>query len=264
MSEDNETVTEEPTKAEPKDSVLLIHNMVRRQETRLQRATSPERHRMNLILGGGLVRVPRGRYVPVAKSLVKRMARELIEKEKLGLLKVTTVTQQRVDIDTLVPVEELPVSAPLPNPPLDSASNDLTFEHGVGNPVPNIEGGKGEGEEVDRPGVLDQELPDGDEEELEEEAEVPSDEPVDPAPSLEAAEEEPTPEASPEAPVEEPAVAAEDVTALANGLYENYTSKELVAIAESLELETSGNKKALAARLAEAGYHPPTEPTKED
>lgn len=106
------------------ETQYLIHNTTRGVETRFQRRAAPEPPRMALMLGGGTVRVLRGRPQAVTESLLRRMLPELTKLETAGRLKVTTLAGLRVDIQTFKVVEAPPVSPPLPNPPLDSATRD--------------------------------------------------------------------------------------------------------------------------------------------
>lgn len=151
-------------KAKKPETVYQIHNMVRRVETRLQRATAARRHPLKLLIGGGILRIPRGRYQTVAERMVRQLLPELRQMEAQGMLKVTTATGQRVELQNLKPVEELTAASPLPKTPLDSAKNDKTYEHGVGQSMPTVEGGKASSQDVKRPEILDDEVPEGFEE----------------------------------------------------------------------------------------------------
>lgn len=131
-----------------------IHSLVRKVETRHHRMLSAERHRFSMLLGGGLLRVIRRRPTTVTKGMIEKLLPELTEKEKRGMLMVTTLQGQRVDLATLAPIEGLPVTAPLPDPPLDSAEDDESFEAGVGEPLPQIPGGLAQTAEVELPAVL--------------------------------------------------------------------------------------------------------------
>lgn len=106
------------------ETQYLIHNTTRGVETRFQRRAAPEPPRMALMLGGGTVRVLRGRPQAVTESLLRRMLPELTKLETAGRLKVTTLQGLRVDIQTFKVVEAPAVSPPLPKPPLDSATRD--------------------------------------------------------------------------------------------------------------------------------------------
>lgn len=140
-----------------------IHNLVRRVATRDVRVRQPRRSRFNLLLGGGLVRVVRGRHATVAESVIRKLLPELIKREKKGELKVTTATGVRVDLLTLTPVETQAPTPPKPNPPLDNAKNDPPS---AGAHVPTVEGGKAASEELRRPSVLENQIPEGVEEEV--------------------------------------------------------------------------------------------------
>lgn len=148
-------MAEETKKRVPKPpEIFHIHSMVRSVETRLQRAQSPTRHRFTQLLGGGLVRLVRKRPVPVAKALLLKLLPELVEKERLGLLKVTLPNGQRVDLSTLKPAEPPTPVEKKPERKLDSAADDKTFEHGVGEHKPQLPGGKAVSEPLDTPAVL--------------------------------------------------------------------------------------------------------------
>lgn len=86
---------------------FYVHNTTRSPHTReLRRAlVSPESSTKNLFLAGGLLRVVRGRPSPVTESFLRRHLRELIEKEKKGLLMVLDARSRRVNLDTLQPGE---------------------------------------------------------------------------------------------------------------------------------------------------------------
>ncbi len=157
-------MAEETTKKKRPKAVPMyhIHSMVRSQETRAQRAASPTRRRMNLLLGGGILRVMRGRPTPVAEPLLIRLRAELIEKEGHGLLKVTTLAGLRLNLTTLKPAEDMPATPPLPDPPQDSAENDENFGgEGVGQSMPTLEGGKAPAEELPLPEVAVADIPEG-------------------------------------------------------------------------------------------------------
>lgn len=136
--------------------LFQIHSLVRKPETRVQRATSPDRHRARMMLGGGVARLVRARATVVSKELLMRLMPELKEKEARGMLKVTLMSGQRINLDTLQPLTEPYASPPLPTPPLDSAANDKTFEFGVGEKRMNVPGGKPLTEELPVPTVVEQ------------------------------------------------------------------------------------------------------------
>lgn len=138
-----------------------IHNTVRKVLGRLTRAKMARRTRMNMLLGGGLIRIPRGRYVQVTESMVRRLLAELVQKESEGSLEVTTPDGRRVDLKTLKPFEALKKMAPPAHPPQDSAADDKTYEHGVGVGMPTVSGGKAQSEEVKVPEVLNTAIPEG-------------------------------------------------------------------------------------------------------
>lgn len=135
-----------------------IHSLVRRVETRHQRMLSAERHRFSMLLGGGLLRVIRRRPTTVTKGVIEKLLPELLEKEKRGMLMVTTLQGQRIDLGTLKAIEGLPPVAPMPEPPLDSVENDETFEEGVGEARPQMPGGLPMTASVELPAVLQEKI----------------------------------------------------------------------------------------------------------
>ncbi len=161
-------MAEKTKKQAPAPELFKIHSLVRDVSTRLHRARAPMRHRFKMMLGGGLVRLVRKRPAIVTKSVLTRLLPELIERERQGMLKVTNMTDQRLDLTTLEVTEERQPEPPLPNPPLDSAERDHKYP--VGEAMPNIEGGVPETAELPKPEALQRELPEG-EDELEPEEE---------------------------------------------------------------------------------------------
>jgi hypothetical protein len=131
-----------------------IHSLVRHHTTRHHRMLSAERHRFSMLLGGGLLRVIRRRPTVVTRGMIEQLRAELLEKEQRGMLMVTTMPGLRVDINTLLPITDVPVSPPLPEPLLDSAENDETFEAGVGTPMPQMLGGLPQTADVELPAVV--------------------------------------------------------------------------------------------------------------
>lgn len=111
-----------------------IHNITRKIETRILRTVGTGQARGALILGGGLLRVMRGRPVLATESLITRLKSELLQKEKQGFLKVTTPTGVLVDISTLKEIGVRPPTVVRPRFPLDSAQRDRN--EGVGEDPP--------------------------------------------------------------------------------------------------------------------------------
>lgn len=219
MAEEQPTTKKTKKRPAPQPEVFHIHNLTRSVSTRLQRAKAAQRPRFKQLLGGGIVRLVRGRPVPITKPMVERLLLELIQKEKEGILKVTTPDGRLVDLSTLKPLEAKKVVPPKPEPPQDSAENDETFEHGVGNEIPQVPGGLPQGAAPPLPEAL-KGIPEG----------------VDAVPEGK----EPEPE--------------EDLEAVTMEVYEAWTHNQLKELAEEYEVEDlSGNKMALATRLAEAG-----------
>lgn len=156
-------MAESTKKAPPAPELFKICSLVRDVSTRIHRAKSPTRHRFNLLLGGGLVRVTRKRPATVTKSMVLRMQPELLDKEARGMLMLTNMIGQRVSIETLAVVGSLPPEAPLPTPPLDSAATDHAYP--VGEPKPMFLGGLTSDQEVEVPEVIKPDLPEGEDDE---------------------------------------------------------------------------------------------------
>ncbi len=120
------------------EKTFLIHNTVRRAETRSKRAQSPGR-RMNLHLGGDMVRVVRGKSAPVTESTLKVLLRELIQLEKDGYCFVTDANLRRVNLETMEVGKEIVDVKALPQEHDDSVMNDKN--EGVGHAFPQHQGG---------------------------------------------------------------------------------------------------------------------------
>lgn len=206
-----------------------IHNMSRAIETRsLRAASSAVRAPKKLLLGGGTVRVLRGRPATVTEAALRRMQPELLKREERGELKVTDIHDRRVDISTLKPMEDAPVDPPKPAPKLDSAADDNKYPIGEGQP--QHPGGAALTDKLDVPAVITDNIPEGNEEP----------EPVS----------EPSPETAPVPATEE------SLASVVQAIYDSGTSKSLKAQAAEMGLSTEGNKTDVATRLAEAGYSP--------
>lgn len=161
-------MAEEKMKKAPKPPELFkVHSLVRDVSTRLHRAKSPTRHRFSMLLGGGLIRVTRKRPATVTKELLLKMMPELLEKEGRGVLLVTNMINQRLDLNTLSVVQVTAPTPPLPSPPLDTASTDNKYP--VGELKPTFVGGLPETAEVESPEVVQRDLPEGKDEEEDEE-----------------------------------------------------------------------------------------------
>jgi hypothetical protein len=198
-------------------TVYKIHNMSRSIETRSLRAASTAvRAPKKLLLGGGTVRVVRGRPATVTEAVLRRMQPELIKREGRGELKVTNAHGLRVDLTTLKPMEAPPVAPPKPNPPLDSAADDNKYP--IGEDMPQHPGGAGRNENLEVPAVVGSSVPEGSEETEE--------------------------------------MTEEAFDALVEAIKESATSKVLAGKAADRNLSTEGNKTDIATRLAEAGYEP--------
>ena len=106
--------------------VFYLHNTSRSPHTRDVRRTlpSPESSTKNLYIGGTL-RVVRGRPFPLRFALVMRHLKELIEKEKNGLVALFDGRSRRVPLASLSPtrtaevVDTPPVETAVPVPDTD-------------------------------------------------------------------------------------------------------------------------------------------------
>ena len=211
------------------ETLYQVHNTTRSLASRMTRVQAARRDRMNLLLGGGLLRIPRGRYQVVTESTIKRLIPDLLEKERNGSVVVTTMTGLRIDLNTGRATTATTASPPLPHPPLDSAATDESFEHGVGESMATVPGGRAPTEAIKVPEVLQSEIPEGKEE----------------------------PPALPEVSKEEPmALEQPTLEELSAAIYDSAPAKVLSAKAAELGLSTEGNKRDISARLAEAGYRP--------
>lgn len=102
---------------------LVVHNVVRGRHNRTLRAQSPKHHSLKQYVGG-THRVLRGRPVVLSEADVRKYMNELKQKTKWGVFEVRTRDGRVVDLDTLAPTKELPVSPPLPHRVPDSIAND--------------------------------------------------------------------------------------------------------------------------------------------
>jgi len=93
-----------------------LHNLTRdptKRDARKQ-LVGPERSRKNLFLGGGMLRVMRGRPLPIREDIYKKLQREIEALVAKGLMKVTTTG----DVDGKKKEPEAPKAAPPPKPEL--------------------------------------------------------------------------------------------------------------------------------------------------
>lgn len=116
-----------------------VHNSVRDVKTRLQRRMAPTSPRMKQYLGGGELRVLRGRPVVLTREQLEVHLEELKERTAAGVLWVSTMDDQEVDLETLSPTMLPPAEPKAPEPVLDSANNDKN--EGVGQAIPQFAGG---------------------------------------------------------------------------------------------------------------------------
>lgn len=140
-----------------------VYNTVRGRQNRSQRAAAPIHHRLKQVVGVEQSRVVRGRPLIITEDRLLRDIDELKMKSRLGVLEVRTLDGRKFDLETLTAVSAGP-SAPLPNPPLDSISNDLP----AGIPMATLPGGK-------TPGTLPDYTPEEDAPPDGEEVHIPAD-----------------------------------------------------------------------------------------
>lgn len=138
-----EPVQEEtqPTSVKVKAEVFRIHSMVRKVQTKNLRMKAATHHRFVQRFGGGAITVRRARPATVTRPLLERYMKEIQQAVEEGKVIVKTLTGGVVDLKTFTVTEPSYVAKPLPNPPLDSAANDKTFEFGVGEKMPIFDGG---------------------------------------------------------------------------------------------------------------------------
>jgi len=100
----------------------LVHNASRDRHNRTLRATQPVHGGHKQVVMGDR-RLLRNRPIVVSEEELKAHLHELQDKEKLGLVKVTTPNFQPVNLATLE-VGEIAAASPPVNKRLDSAAND--------------------------------------------------------------------------------------------------------------------------------------------
>lgn len=110
-----------------------VHSMVRRVQTRLHRQRAAGRHRFVQRLAGGDITVRRARPATISAAQLEVHFNEIKAAVDEGKVEVRTPTGVVVDLSTMR-ASPAPSKAAnkIPETPLDSASNDKTFEHGVG------------------------------------------------------------------------------------------------------------------------------------
>lgn len=141
-----------------KDPTYFVHSGGRDQATRTRRGRAAG-HRFVQRLAGGAVTVRHKRPAIVTAAQLTSHLAQMQEGWSAGLLEVRTMQGGLVDLFSGdVSVKDI-VSEPAPNFPLDSAANDKNFEAGVGEQLPQFEGGLAEGQEGEVPALLvDQEM----------------------------------------------------------------------------------------------------------
>jgi hypothetical protein len=103
-------------------------------------------------IGGGDIVVRRGRATIVSEEVIKKHIVELKQGVADGRIIVTTLGGQPVDLATMT-AAPVPTTPPKPNVRLDSAANDKTFLHGVGNAIPQYQDGLGMTQTAESPAV---------------------------------------------------------------------------------------------------------------
>lgn len=136
-----EPVLEQKAAPKAKPELYKIHSLVRATETRNQRMKAAAHHRFVQRFGGGRITVRRARPATVTKALLMQYMAEIQKAVDEGKVVVKTMVGGVVDLKTFSTSPASAPSKPLPNPPLDSAAHDKTFEHGVGEKKELFEGG---------------------------------------------------------------------------------------------------------------------------
>lgn len=139
-----------------KEPFYFVHPGGRDPATRSRRGRSAG-HRFVQKLAGGTVNVRYRRPATVTAEQLALHLPELIRAEALGHIEVRTPAGALVDLQSGVASKVDVVEEPLPSFRPDSAANDLTFPEGVGQPIPQFEGGLAETEEGVSPELLSQE-----------------------------------------------------------------------------------------------------------
>jgi len=157
---------------------------------------------------------------------------ELQYRERKGMIKVTNMTGERLNLETGEVLYPKSGSKPMPTPLLDSAADDRTYPGGVGIPMANLPGGKALSQEVTYPQLLEPDMLEG----LEESGDVDGllSEDTPPAPVDMGL---PPDGASPESPIDSP-ISDDDIP---EGTEE--TEEEVVTVAPSPQMESSRQSK---------------------
>lgn len=136
-----------------KDPTYFVHSGGRDQATRIRRGRAAG-HRFVQKLAGGSIMVRHKRPAVITAAQLAAHLTQLQEGWKAGRLEVRAVGGGLVDLMSGAVSTQDVVSEPAPNFPLDSAANDKTFEAGVGQQIPQFDGGLGESQESDVPVLL--------------------------------------------------------------------------------------------------------------
>jgi hypothetical protein len=156
----------------------VIHSGVRKRSTRLQRQQRKAGTRPKFVqrFGGTEVTIRRARPARVTEEALLRHLEALKKAEAEGRIEVRTPDGRRVDLNTLQATGPVQVSPPLPRPLLDSAERDIP----TGGHMRPQHGTPAVTEDAALPAVLQDELPEGwvDGLEDEEDEPVPVEEPT--------------------------------------------------------------------------------------
>ncbi len=162
----------------------VIHSGVRKRHTRHLRMQSAIANRAKFVqkVGGGDILVRRSRPATVTDEKLMQHLDEIKAKAKQGLLEVRTTTGQLVDLETMKVVgPATSATKPVAHPPMDSVARDKQ----IGTHVRAYPEGRAHNESVEKPTLLKERMPEGEE---------PS--PTEPAPAAMEFEPEPEPEKS--------------------------------------------------------------------
>ena len=144
-------MTNETNEKAPEEQMFLLRNATRSRLNRTLRAQQPVHHRLKQYACAGKYRIIRGRPVQIPMSELQKHFEEIQAKVTSGVFDLCTLDGRLVDIESGRPVVEHMVSAPLPNPPMDSIAND---KQNVGQAMPQFPGGDFEGMERDVPELV--------------------------------------------------------------------------------------------------------------
>jgi len=139
---DQATETEALSSTPPPLPLFTVKNSVRSPHTKLRRKQSSGPNNLKQYLGGGELRVIRGTGLKVTEATLLKHLKEILGKVRRGELQVFAPNGQLLTLEALergagMEMPPLPPPVPLPNPPIDSAKNDLP----AGGPIAQYPGG---------------------------------------------------------------------------------------------------------------------------